>query len=295
MNSRSATPGSSILICSWSRASCGVASTTIRCRAFSLPQSRSREPSQTAAAAPASAGPRRHFHVAGLRHRDRSDRTPCVSAHAPAPIATPTTPPPAPTAATSFRASPITRPTRPRNTPPPSSPIPRPAPSSSMAHSSPRTTGASIRVSCSALASATRARTSSTTMPTGRRAWPLPGLPAIPVRIPPKTVIRAGYGWFFNRFIVPFLLQRCGHALHHPGHPRQSHQSEKLYRRQSQFLQSQRRRTCLRFDLDRLLHSHLPLRRSALSRRARHAGRHRRRSSIRQARFVERHVSLHAG
>ena len=103
------------------------------------------------------------------------------------------------------------------------------------------------RACCSALAFATRARTSSTTTLTGRRALAIAWTPGHPGKNPPKTVIRAGYGWFFNRFILPVLLQLRLTPYIIDGHPRQSHQSEKLYGHQSRFLQSQRRRTGLRF------------------------------------------------
>ncbi len=47
--------------------------------------------------------------------------------------------------------------------------------------------------------------------------------------------------------------------------------------------------------IDQLIHSHFSLRRSALPRRARHAGRHRRRPPDRKAHHRQHHLSLHAG
>ena len=59
--------------------------------------------------------------------------------------------------------------------------------------------------------------------------------PGHPGKTPPKTVIRGGYGWFYNRFIVPTAFNGAGGTPYIiAGHPRQSHQSEKLHRHQSQ-------------------------------------------------------------
>ena len=46
-------------------------------------------------------------------------------------------------------------------------------------------------------------RTGLATTPTGGRGWRLRGAPGYQGKGPAKTVVRGGYGWFYNRFSVP--------------------------------------------------------------------------------------------
>lgn len=66
-----------------------------------------------------------------------------------------------------------------------------------------RMTGRSNQILCSGWGYATRGRTGSRTTAIGLRVFHLHGTPRHTNRVPAKTVVRAGYGWFYNRFSVP--------------------------------------------------------------------------------------------
>ena len=105
----------------------------LRCRVSSLPQSPCREHSPTAAAASGTVQDHEDvFMLAGLRHRDRRSPHPSLRRARPLLSRRQLLHHRRQRQLLLLERRRITRPTRPRNIPPPSSPIPRPAPSSSM-------------------------------------------------------------------------------------------------------------------------------------------------------------------
>ena len=203
-NCRSAIPGSSTLTCSWSRASSGVASATTESPILSLP-------SVTVQGAFTTGGNgtgvlQDHqdiFMLAELRHRNRRPAHPALRRAAPALTAMPITQPRAPTAAYYFSTVAAYQ-------------AATPSQYSATVINNPL--ARVLLFDGSLFAQDDWHVSHSFLLGLGLRyeaqnyihdhddwapriafAW----TPGHPGKTPAKTVIRAGYGWFFNRFIMP--------------------------------------------------------------------------------------------